>query len=395
MSVESPPARARSRRPAPDAACLAAVDVARDAAVLASGDPGAVGEHLGFEVDADRVLTHFFTCLAAGYPGWHWAVTLVRAARARVVTVDEVVLLPGDLALLAPAWLPWNERIRPGDVGPTDVLPAPPGDPRLDPGYTVPPSDVTVDPAADRVDGGGARVGTVDTPATVADALGLGRARVLSPFGRDDAADRWVDADGGPGSDLALAAPAHCSTCGFFVPLAGPLRAAFGVCANAMSPLDARVVSLDSGCGAHSEGGAAGSEQYRAVSAASDPVLDDVVLADFSLGADAPVGLPVAVVAETDGLVAEVPVPAEVVDETVVEAATDDDAAEFEVQELEAPVLDAIVEAVLDAVADAGPGVDLPAEPRAEVEVDLGADVVVDPDLTDDVEDEPGVSPTE
>lgn len=386
MSVESPPARARSRRPAPDAACLAAVDVARDAAVLASGDPGAVGDHLGFEVDADRVLTHFFTCLAAGYPGWHWAVTLVRAARARVVTVDEVVLLPGDLALLAPAWLPWNERIRPGDVGPTDLLPAPPSDPRLDPGYTAAPSDVTVEPAADRVDGAAARLGTVDTPATLADALGLGRARVLSPFGRDDAAERWVDADGGPGSDLALAAPAHCSTCGFFVPLAGPLRAAFGVCANAMSPLDARVVSLDSGCGAHSEGGEAGSEHYRAVSAASDPVLDDVVLADFSLRADTPVAAPVRDVPETGSVVTEVPLPdAPVdapVDEAVVEAVDDDtvdeavvdeaaveaagdDAADPEVRELDAPFLEALVEAVLEAAAEADPEptVDGPVEP--------------------------------
>ncbi len=410
MSVESPPARARSRRPAPDAACLAAVDVARDAAVLASGDPGAVGDHLGFDVDADRVLTHFFTCLAAGYPGWHWAVTLVRAARARVVTVDEVVLLPGDLALLAPAWLPWNERIRPGDVGPTDLLPAPPGDPRLDPGYTAAPSDVTVEPAADRVDRA-AGVGTVDTPATLADALGLGRARVLSPFGRDDAADRWVDADGGPGSDLALAAPAHCSTCGFFVPLAGPLRAAFGVCANAMSPLDARVVSLDSGCGAHSEGGEAGSEHYRAASAASDPVLDDVVLADFSLRADAPVAEPVTDVAGTDAPVGEVALPdapvdeavldETVLDETVVEA-TGDDTADVAVQELDAPFLDALVDAVLEAVADTevgGGGGIAGVEPDAAFGLDAGPDPAPDavaapePALDDPVE--PGVSPTE
>ena len=35
---------------------------------------------------------------------------------------------------------------------------------------------------------------------------------------------------------------------------AGPaLRAVFGVCANAWSPSDGQVVSLDHGCGAHSE----------------------------------------------------------------------------------------------------------------------------------------------
>jgi len=283
VSVPSSPAvRARTRRQAPDAACLAAVDLARDAAVAAAADPSAVGEHLGTALDSDRVLTHFFTCLAPGYPGWHWAVTVARASRARAVTVDEVVLLPGDAALLAPAWLPWNERLRPGDLGLTDRFATPADDPRLDPGYSAAPSDIAADPGTDETIG---RSGT-DSPATVADALGLGRARVLSPFGRDDAAERWVASDSGPESDLAIAAPAHCATCGFLVPLAGPLRTAFGVCANAISPLDARVVSLDSGCGAHSEGSAAGSGEYRVASAASDPVLDDVALAGFSLAAD-------------------------------------------------------------------------------------------------------------
>ncbi len=263
------------------------MDLARDAAVAAAADPSAVGEHLGTDLDGDRVLTHFFTCLAPGYPGWHWAVTVARASRARAVTVDEVVALPGDEALLAPAWLPWNERLRPGDLGLTDRFAAPADDPRLDPGYSAAPSDIAADPAVDpAVDETIGRVAGTDSPATVADALGLGRARVLSPFGRDDAAERWVASDSGPESDLAAAAPAHCATCGFLVPLAGPLRTAFGVCANAISPLDARVVSLDSGCGAHSEGPAAGSGEYRVASAASDPVLDDVALAGFSLTAD-------------------------------------------------------------------------------------------------------------
>ena len=35
--------------------------------------------------------------------------------------------------------------------------------------------------------------------------------------------------------------------------MAGALRAVFGVCANEWSPSDGRVVSLDHGCGAHSE----------------------------------------------------------------------------------------------------------------------------------------------
>jgi hypothetical protein len=35
--------------------------------------------------------------------------------------------------------------------------------------------------------------------------------------------------------------------------MAGALRSTFGVCANEWSPSDGRVISLDHGCGAHSE----------------------------------------------------------------------------------------------------------------------------------------------
>ena len=67
------------------------------------------------------------------------------------------------------------------------------------------------------------------------------------------AAKRWYDGDRGPQAPLAQAAPKPCHSCGFFLPIAGSLRATFGVCANAISPDDARVVSVDHGCGAHSE----------------------------------------------------------------------------------------------------------------------------------------------
>jgi hypothetical protein len=52
---------------------------------------------------------------------------------------------------------------------------------------------------------------------------------------------------------LAQSAPDVCSTCGFLMRLAGPLSETFGVCANGNANDDGRVVSLDHGCGAHSE----------------------------------------------------------------------------------------------------------------------------------------------
>ena len=76
---------------------------------------------------------------------------------------------------------------------------------------------------------------------------------MLSAEGREVAAQRWYDGDTGPTSHVAEQAPAPCASCGFFVPMTGALRCFFGVCANAWSPSDGRVVSLDHGCGAHSE----------------------------------------------------------------------------------------------------------------------------------------------
>ena len=83
--------------------------------------------------------------------------------------------------------------------------------------------------------------------------LGLGRVRVLSPIGRDDAVDRWYAGTPGPEAPIAKAAPAPCGTCGFWLSVAGALRGFFGVCANEYAPDDSRVVAADHGCGAHSE----------------------------------------------------------------------------------------------------------------------------------------------
>jgi len=82
--------------------------------------------------------------------------------------------------------------------------------------------------------------------------IGLGRERVLSPEGRDEAAMRWYEGDRGPDSAMAQAAPATCSTCGFMEPIGGLLGQLFAACANEYSPADGTLVSVDYGCGGHS-----------------------------------------------------------------------------------------------------------------------------------------------
>ncbi len=221
-----------------DRTALEAVDAARAALVEEVG-AAVVGDPLGpvreeSVPDDAVVVTHRFACTQAGYPGWVWAVTLAQPAGGAEVTVDEVVLLPGDEAIVAPDWVPWRERIQPGDLSPGDLLPTDEDDPRLVPTYLV-----------------GETPEEWERP--VVDELGLGRARVLSLEGRDAAAQRWYAGDQGPDVPLAQSAPGRCGGCGFLVRLAGPLALTFGVCANEFANDDARVVSLDHGCGAHSE----------------------------------------------------------------------------------------------------------------------------------------------
>ncbi len=229
----------RPRRSAPmDAVCRDAVELAR-AAILELVPAEHVGEHLSVVAEAERVVTHRFESRAPGYRGWEWAVTVARASRARTATVDEIAMLPGSDALVAPEWVPWSQRLEPGDLGVGDVLPTSADDPRLSPGWSG------LDDLAAASDEPGLRPSGWE--------IGIGRRRVLSPEGRDDATTRWLEGDTGPTTPMARSAPAPCSTCGFLLPIGGPTGSAFGLCANGMSPADGRVVALTFGCGAHSE----------------------------------------------------------------------------------------------------------------------------------------------
>ncbi|MET8852099.1 DUF3027 domain-containing protein [Amycolatopsis sp. NPDC004625] len=208
-----------------------AVEFAR-AAVLEDAPEEQLGTHVGVTREDAVTASHLFEAQVPGYGGWRWSVTVALAGDDEPVTVSEVVLVPGPSALVAPAWVPWERRVRPGDLGVGDIFPTDENDPRLAPAYLQ--SD---DPSVEE---------------TARDA-GLGRVHVLSRFGRTDAAARWHAGEFGPRSDMARSAPDVCGTCGFFVPLAGSLRGVFGVCSNDIAPADGHVVDVEYGCGAHSE----------------------------------------------------------------------------------------------------------------------------------------------
>ncbi|WP_102145828.1 DUF3027 domain-containing protein [Mycobacterium hubeiense] len=230
-SVTESTERDTEQRPADLAALLmGAVEQARTALVEFSGEE-TVGEYLGASFEDPTSATHRFLAVLPGYRGWQWAVVVAGYPGTDHATISEVVLVPGPTALLAPKWVPWQDRIRPGDLSPGDLLAPLPDDPRLVPGYLA-----SGDPQVDEV----------------ATEVGFGRRRVLSAFGRSAAAQRWHDGEYGPGSAMARSTKRVCRDCGFYLPLTGSLGSMFGVCANELSA-DGHVVDAEYGCGAHSD----------------------------------------------------------------------------------------------------------------------------------------------
>ncbi|OBG83011.1 hypothetical protein A5701_07415 [Mycobacterium sp. E3305] len=207
-----------------------AVDQARTAVVEFSGAE-TVGDYLGVSYEDPAAATHRFLAHLPGYQGWQWAVVVAAHPGADHATVSEVVLIPGPTALLAPEWVPWDQRVRPGDLSPGDLLAPAADDPRLVPGYTA-----SGDPQVD------------DTAAEI----GLGRRWVMSAAGRAEAAERWHTGEHGPDSAMARSTKRVCRDCGFYLPLAGSLGSMFGVCGNELSA-DGQIVDKQYGCGAHSD----------------------------------------------------------------------------------------------------------------------------------------------
>ncbi|WP_142279324.1 DUF3027 domain-containing protein [Mycobacterium arosiense] len=213
------------------AAVLTGAAEAARAAVVEFSAPEMVGDYLGVGYEDPNSATHRFLAHLPGYQGWQWAVVVAAYPGADHATISEVVLVPGPTALLAPEWVPWEQRVRPGDLSPGDLLAPAVDDPRLVPGYTA-----SGDPQVDE---------------TAAE-IGLGRRWVMSAEGRAETAERWRTGDYGPDSPMARSTKRVCRDCGFFLPLSGSLGALFGVCGNELSA-DGHIVDKLYGCGAHSD----------------------------------------------------------------------------------------------------------------------------------------------
>lgn len=221
-------------------------------------DESHIGKHVSTVPTTEHTAIVTFESKMPGYQNWNWLVMLSWLDPSHL-TIDEVAMVPTDDALIAPAWIPWSERVQAGDLGIGDELPYRADDPALAPGYVA------------------AEVELLDDQETLRPfwwSLGLGRERVLSATGRELAADRWSTGEFSGSAIMAKVAQGKCNSCGYFNPLAGSLGSAFGACTNAISPADGKVVAATFGCGAHSETDAADAPAVPTVELVYDDTYD-------------------------------------------------------------------------------------------------------------------------
>ncbi|WP_297301138.1 DUF3027 domain-containing protein [uncultured Bifidobacterium sp.] len=268
-------------------------ELARRVALSVAADSDEVGGLVDRTLIGDGVWDYRFASAIKGYEGWQWSVTLYRDEDAGTWTVDESSLVPTDAALQPPAWVPWKDRLLPSDLSVTDAMGTDPDDPRLTAGYKpaqAKPQNSEVQPTSEDNEEGqkastpvdadgavfrladrsgdekdvreqepdgqvsfGAQTSSDDLDEAV-DRFALTRRHLMTVEARSATAKRWYEGQHGPKSlSTRTAKGKACETCGFMIPLAGDLGSMFGVCANRWSPDDGRVVSLDHGCGEHSE----------------------------------------------------------------------------------------------------------------------------------------------
>ena len=252
--------------------------IAQAVAIEVADEDSQVGDFVEAIVLGDNVTDFRFETRVRGYEGWQWSVTLYHDVELDHWTVNESSLVPTDKALRPPEWIPWKDRLEPTDLAVTDSIGTDPDDPRMEEGFrkTGPAeqgenvssnaeSAETTDAgdnAGTDADGiAGAQDETVAASVTseedideAVEEFDLSRRHVLTSLGRSQTAKRWYEGPRGPKSLSTKTSDGNpCSTCGFFIPLKGELNLLFGVCANKWSPDDGRVVSIDHGCGEHSE----------------------------------------------------------------------------------------------------------------------------------------------
>ena len=115
-----------AERPDLEAVLMGAVEQARAAIVEFSGED-TVGEYLGAGFEDPTAATHRFLAEMPGYRGWQWAVVVAACPGATTPRSARSSWCPARRRCWRRKWVPWDERVKPGDLSPGDLL-APPAD---------------------------------------------------------------------------------------------------------------------------------------------------------------------------------------------------------------------------------------------------------------------------
>jgi hypothetical protein len=75
-----------------------------------TGGRRAVGNYIRTDEEEPGLLSYIFESTLRGYVGWYWSVTIYQP-EGQEPTISEVVMMPGESALIAPKWVPWSERL--------------------------------------------------------------------------------------------------------------------------------------------------------------------------------------------------------------------------------------------------------------------------------------------
>ena len=84
-------------------------EFAQEAARL-TGGRRAVGDYIRTDEEEPGLRSYIFHSTLRGYVGWFWSVTIYQPL-GEEPTISEVVMMPGEEALIAPKWIPWSERL--------------------------------------------------------------------------------------------------------------------------------------------------------------------------------------------------------------------------------------------------------------------------------------------
>jgi len=75
-----------------------------------TGGRRAVGSYIRTDEEEPGLRSYIFESTLRGYVGWYWSVTIYQP-EGEEPTISEVVMMPGEAALVAPKWVPWSERL--------------------------------------------------------------------------------------------------------------------------------------------------------------------------------------------------------------------------------------------------------------------------------------------